>query len=67
MWNNNERKGKANQAKGKVKQAVGALTGNDALKTEGLVDESVGKVEFAFGQTSRKAGDVIEKVDKAVS
>ena len=42
MLNKNERAGKIDQAKGKVKQAVGDLTGNDKLKTEGKVDETVG-------------------------
>jgi len=42
MMNKNERDGKIDQAKGKVKQAVGNLTGNDKLKAEGKVDETVG-------------------------
>ena len=66
MWNKNERTGKIDQAKGKVKQAVGTLTGDDELKAEGHVDETVGKVEAAVGRTSRKAGDVITRVGNAV-
>lgn len=66
MWNTNERNGKVDQAKGKVKQAVGAVTGDDDLKAEGLVDETVGKVESAVGRTSRKAGDAIVQVGKAM-
>ena len=66
MWNKNERKGTVNQAKGKVKQAVGTLTGNDDLRAEGQVDETVGKVEAAFGRTRRKTGDAIARVGKAV-
>lgn len=66
MWNKNERNGNVDQAKGKVKQAVGAITGNEKLKAEGRVDEVVGKVEAAVGRTSRKAGDVIARVGKAV-
>jgi uncharacterized protein YjbJ (UPF0337 family) len=66
MWNKNERAGTVDQAKGKVKQAVGTLTGNDDLKAEGEVDETVGKVEAAVGRTRRKAGDAITRVGKAV-
>ena len=66
MWNKNERTGKLDQAKGKVKQAVGTATGNDRLKAEGRVNETVGKVEVAVGRTSRKVGDAITRVGKAV-
>jgi uncharacterized protein YjbJ (UPF0337 family) len=51
---------------GRVKQAVGALTGNDELKAEGQVGETVGKVETAVGRASRKTGDAIARVGKAV-
>jgi len=57
---------KVDQAKGKVKQAVGTLTRNDDLKAEGQVDETVGKVETAVGRTSRKAGDAITRLGKAM-
>ena len=66
MWNKNERKGTVDQAKGRVKQVVGTLTGNDDLKAEGQVDETVGKVQAAVGRTSRKVGDAITRVGKAV-
>jgi uncharacterized protein YjbJ (UPF0337 family) len=64
MWNKTERHQKVDQAKGKVKQAVGTLTRNDQLKAEG--HETVGKVEAAVGRTSRKTGDAITRVGKAV-
>jgi uncharacterized protein YjbJ (UPF0337 family) len=66
MWNKNERNGKVDQAKGKVKQAVGTLTGDDELKAEGQVEETVGKGEAAVGRMGRKAGDAIARVAKAV-
>jgi uncharacterized protein YjbJ (UPF0337 family) len=50
VWNKNERNGKADQATGKIKQAVGTLTRNDDLKAVGQVDETVGKIEAAFGR-----------------
>ena len=66
MWNKNEHNGKVDQAMGKVKQAVGTLTGDDDLKAEGQVDETVGKVEAAAGRTSRKTGNAITRVGKAM-
>ena len=51
----------------KVKQVVGTLTGNDDLKAEGQVDETVGNVEAAVGRTLRKTGDTVARVRKAVT
>ena len=66
MWNKNERDGKIDQARGKIKQAVAAVTHDDDLKAEGQVDETVGLAEAAVGRISRKAGDAITRVGKAV-
>ena len=66
MWNKNERKGTVDQAKGKLKQAVGTATGDKDLKAEGQVDQTLGKVQAAVGRTTRKAGDAITRVGKAV-
>ena len=66
MWNKNERDGKIDQAKGTVKQAVGDLTGNDKLKAEGQVDETVGKAKTAVGGAQKKVGAAIERVGNAV-
>ena len=66
MWNKTERAGKVDQAKGKVKPVVGTLTGNDKLKAEGQVDENVGNVAAAVGRVSRRTGNAITRVGKAV-
>ena len=66
MWNKNERDGNVDQAKGKVKQAVGDLTGNDRLRAEGKVDETVGKAKAAVGTVQKKVGAAVESVGKAV-
>jgi uncharacterized protein YjbJ (UPF0337 family) len=52
--------------KGKVKQVVGIVIGDDDLKADGQVDETVGKVEAAAGRTSRKTGNAITRVGKAM-
>ena len=59
-----QRKGRSGQGQGQ--QAIGTLTGNDDLKAEGQVDETVGKVEAAVGRASRKTGDAITRVGNAV-
>jgi uncharacterized protein YjbJ (UPF0337 family) len=66
MWNKNERDGKIDQAKGKVKQAVGDVTGNERLKAEGHVDETVGRAKTAVGGAQKKVGAAIESIGKAV-
>jgi len=66
MWNKNERDGKIDQAKGKVKQAVGDLTGNDKLKAEGKVDETVGDAKTAVGGAQKKVAAAIKSVGHAV-
>ncbi len=61
MWNKNERDGNVDQGKGRVKQAVGAITGNDQLKSEGRVDEVVGKAKAAVGSAQKKLGNAIKR------
>jgi uncharacterized protein YjbJ (UPF0337 family) len=65
MWNKNERDGHVDQAKGRVKQAVGDLTGNDKLRTEGKVDETVGEAKVAVGMAQKKVGAAIDSIGKA--
>ena len=42
--------GKTDIIKGRIKEAAGALTGNDALRTEGQTDQTVGEVKQATDQ-----------------
>jgi uncharacterized protein YjbJ (UPF0337 family) len=66
MWNKNEVDGKLDQAKGKAKQAVGDLTNDPDLQAEGEADEIAGKVQDTVGRGTRKVGEAIEDVGKAV-
>ncbi|MHC8331769.1 CsbD family protein [Pseudomonas sp. LB3P25] len=55
-------KGLANEAVGNVKQGVGKATGNDKMRTEGVLQERKGEAQQAVG----KAKDAIKKgIDKA--
>jgi len=40
--------------------------GNERLKNDGQVEETVGKVEAAIGRTTRKASDAIARAGRAV-
>lgn len=52
--------GTMQKMKGRVKEAAGALSGDEKLKREGRIDQTVGKVK----QSAEKA---IDKVKNAVS
>ena len=51
--------GKTDELKGRVKEAAGALTGDEKLKREGQVDQTVGKIK-------QKTDEVIDKVKEAL-
>jgi uncharacterized protein YjbJ (UPF0337 family) len=52
--------GTKDDVKGRTKEAAGSLTGDQGLKNEGKVDRATGSVKDA-------AGDVSDKVKKAVN
>ncbi len=66
MWNKNERDGKIEQVKGQAQQAVGRATGSKTLTSEGIDTELAGKAQATAGTVTRKAGETIEKVGKAL-
>jgi uncharacterized protein YjbJ (UPF0337 family) len=47
-------------------KVVGTLTADDHLRAERQADEIVGKIQAAVDLTSRKAGEAITDVGKAV-
>jgi uncharacterized protein YjbJ (UPF0337 family) len=51
--------GRTDELKGRVKEAAGALTGDEKLKREGRVDQTVGRIK-------QKADQIIDKVKEAV-
>ncbi|PWK44719.1 CsbD family protein [Pseudomonas sp. B21-040] len=55
-------KGLANEAAGNVKQGVGKATGNEKMRSEGVMQERKGEAQQAIG----KAKDALKKgIDKA--
>ncbi len=51
--------GKTDEMKGRVKEAAGVLTGDEELKREGQVDQTVGKIK-------QTADEIIAKVKEAL-
>ena len=62
MPNEDELKGKLNQAKGNIKQGVGHATGNERLHDEGVADEAAGEAQEGIGTVKRKVGDAVKDV-----
>jgi uncharacterized protein YjbJ (UPF0337 family) len=59
--NDDELKGKMDNAKGRVKQAVGAVTGNKKTEAEGMGERVKGAVREKVGEVK---GDINREVDK---
>jgi len=61
-----ETRGKVKQATGRVKEAAGILTGNKKLEHEGAKDRVEGAVQESYGKATRKVGEFVEGVAKAI-
>ncbi len=57
---------KADQIKGRAKQGVGAITGDEDLKSEGQAQGDIGKIEGKVGSAVEKAEGAFEGLKKAV-
>ncbi len=67
IFNNDEVKGKWEQAKGAVKDKVGEATGDRELEAEGEAQRAGGKVQEGWGKVKRNVSDAIEDVADAVN
>ena len=59
--NEDQVKGRVEEAKGKVKEVAGKVVGNDRLTSEGKADEVAGKVQKNYGDAKE---DVKKGIDK---
>lgn len=59
--NEDQVKGRLEQAKGHIKEAAGKVTGNESLKQEGRVDQASGKVQANYGDLKEDAKDAVKK------
>ncbi|HEY5883875.1 MAG TPA: CsbD family protein [Pyrinomonadaceae bacterium] len=64
--NDDEVKGKFDQAKGTVKETVGRATDDRDLEAEGQADKAGGNIREGFGTARRKVGETIEDIGDAI-
>lgn len=67
IFNNDEVKGKWEQAKGAVKDKLGEVTGDGELEAEGEAQRAGGEVQEGWGKVKRNVSDAIEDVADAVN
>ena len=60
--NEDQVKGRAEEAKGKVKEVAGKVVGNDRLATEGKADQVEGKVQKNYGDAKEDVKKGIDKI-----
>ena len=65
--NNDEVKGKFEQAKGTVKDKAGELTGNERLEAEGEAEHAKGEVREGWGKVKRNVSNAVEDVAEAIN
>jgi uncharacterized protein YjbJ (UPF0337 family) len=61
-----ETSGKIKKIKGRAKEAAGIITGNKDLEKKGSHQRTEGKVEEGLGKARRKISDAIEAVADSV-
>ncbi len=67
IFNDDEVKGKYDQAKGTVKEKVGEATGSERLEAEGEADHASGEAQETWGKFKRGVSDTVDSVGEAVS
>jgi uncharacterized protein YjbJ (UPF0337 family) len=60
--NDDEVRGRLDQAAGIVKEKIGRATGDIDLETEGSAQRSDGDIEHGFGKARRKVGEAIKDI-----
>ncbi|MEA2239090.1 MAG: hypothetical protein QOC81_3814 [Thermoanaerobaculia bacterium] len=59
-FNEDEIKGKIDEASGTVKENIGRAAGDPILENEGADQRASGKFEAGFGKTRRKVGEAVK-------
>jgi uncharacterized protein YjbJ (UPF0337 family) len=59
-FNDDEVKGKIDQASGTVKENIGRAAGDPVMENEGADQRANGKFEAGFGKTRRKVGEAMK-------
>ena len=58
--NDDQVKGRVEEAKGAVKEVAGKVVGNDQLESEGAVDKAAGKTQANYGDLKENVKDVVK-------
>ncbi len=61
-----ETRGKVKKLKGRVKESVGIITGNRELERKGSRQRTEGAVQESLGKARRKAGEFVAEVGKVI-
>lgn len=59
--NQDQVKGRVEDAKGKLKEVAGKVTDNERLKGEGRADQVAGKTQAGYGDAKEKVKDAIDR------
>jgi uncharacterized protein YjbJ (UPF0337 family) len=66
-FNDDEVKGKIDQASGAVKENIGRAKGDPVLENEGADQRASGKFEAGFGKTRRKMGEALTEAGRKMN
>lgn len=58
--------GSAKESVGRGKEALGAATGNDSLRAEGVKDQAAGKAQGVLGEVKEGAENLLDKAKDAL-
>jgi uncharacterized protein YjbJ (UPF0337 family) len=67
IFNDDEVKGKWEQAKGTVKDKVGEATGDESLEAEGEAEHAAGETQETWGKFKRGVSETVDSVGDAIS
>ena len=65
--NDDEIRGKIDQASGNVKEHIGRATGDVDLEDEGAGERIGGKIEEGVGRARRKTGEALKDIGKKIN
>jgi uncharacterized protein YjbJ (UPF0337 family) len=66
-FNDDEVRGKIDQASGTVKEKTGRALGDPIMEEEGADQRASGKLEAGFGKARRKVGEALSEVGKKMN
>ena len=65
-WNEDEVRGKIDQAAGNVKEKIGRAQNDPVLEEEGADQRAAGDIEHGVGKARRKVGEAVKDVGNKI-